>query len=121
MTPFDYAGLKGSVDELLAEFGQSCQVRRIGAPVTIDPVNETVTGAALQVFPVVGVVVDYEEKLVDGETIMRGDRQAYVQASVQPARGDLFVDAGGTQWAIVDVRAINPAGLAVVSILQLRR
>lgn len=121
MATFDYAGLRDTVDALLAEFGQDCQVRRAGAPVTVDPVNGTVTGGAAQVFPVIGVVVDYEEKMVDGKTIMRGDRQAYVQASVQPVRGDTFVEANGVQWAVVDVNPVNPAGLAVVNALQLRR
>ena len=46
MATFDYAGLRDTVDALLAEFGQDCQVRRAGAPVTVDPVNGTVTGGA---------------------------------------------------------------------------
>ena len=49
MATFDYAGLRDTVDALLAEFGQDCQVRRTGAPVTVDPVNGTVTGGAAQV------------------------------------------------------------------------
>ena len=121
MATFNYAGLRDTVDALLAEFGQDCQVRRAGAPVTVDPVNGTVTGGAAQVFPVVGVVVDYEEKMVDGETIMRGDRQAYVQASVQPVRGDTFVEANGTAWAVVDFDSVDPSGTPVVFSLQLRR
>jgi len=121
MATFDYAGLKDTVDALLAEFGQDCELRRAGAPVTVDPVNGTVTGGAPQVFEVIGVVVDYEEKLVDGETIMRGDRQAYVQASVQPKQGDVFAEASGVTWAVVDVNSVNPAGTAVVHALQLRR
>ena len=121
MATFDYAGLKDTVDALLTEFGQDCELRRAGAPVTVDPVNGTVTGGAPQVFEVIGVVVDYEEKLVDGETIMRGDRQAYIQANQEPKQADTFAEANGVVWAIVDVNPVNPAGLAVVYALQLRR
>lgn len=121
MATFDYAGLRVTVDALLAEFGQSCEVRRVGTPVTIDQVDGTVTGGTTQVFPVIGVVVDYEEKMVDGEVIVRGDRQAYVQASVQPKQGDTFAEASGATWAIVNVNSVNPAGTAVVHALQLRR
>lgn len=118
---FDYAALRVEVDKLLAEFGQQCQLRRAGAPVTVDPVAGTVSGAAEQSFDVVGVVVDYDEKLVDGATIMRGDRLVYVQAVERPRQGDTFVEASGVQWSVVDFSAVDPAGVPVLFSLQVRR
>lgn len=121
MATFDYAGLKATVDELLAEFGQDCILRRTGAPVVVDPVEGTVTGGAPQDFPVVGVVTDYEDKMIDGEVILRGDRIVYVQATERPQRGDTFVEADGTTWAVMDFDSVDPAGIPVVFSLQLRR
>jgi len=118
---FDYAALKLEVDAILAEFGQDCQLRRGSGAPTVDPVAGTVTSGAAQVFPVVGVVVDYSEKLVDGETIKRGDRLVYIQATERPRVGDTFVEASGVQWHVVDFDAVDPAGVAVVFSLQVRR
>ncbi|URA07139.1 virion structural protein [Xanthomonas phage Mallos] len=119
MATFDYAGLKLEVDELLAEFGTDCQIKR-ELPGTVDPVTGVPSGGNEQVTNVLGVLVSYEEKLVDGETIMRGDRQALVQATVEPLFGDTFVELGGS-WSVVNVQAVNPAGVALVYILQVRR
>lgn len=122
MATFDYVGLKADVDALLAEFGQACELRRKGGPVSVDPVAGTVTGgSADQVFPVVGVVTDYNDRLIDGEVIMRGDRIVYIQATERPQRGDTFVEADGKTWAVVDYDAVDPAGTPVVFSLQLRR
>ncbi|URA07001.1 virion structural protein [Xanthomonas phage Elanor] len=121
MASFDYASLKADVDELLAEFGQDCMLRRLGAPVVVDPVEGTVTGGAPLEFPVIGVVTDYADKLVDGETIRRGDRLVYIQATERPQIGDVFVEANGTTWSVVDYDAVDPAGTPVLFSLQLRR
>lgn len=121
MATFDYEGLRADVDALLAEFGQDCVLRRQGAPVVVDPVEGTVTGGAPEEFEVTGVVTDYEDKLVDGETIKRGDRLVYVQALERPRIGDTFVEQDGTEWAVVDFDAVDPAGVAVVYSMQLRR
>lgn len=121
MATFDYIGLKADVDAPLAEFGQSCELRRKGSPVTVDPVAGTVTGGPDQVFPVVGVITDYTDKQIDGEVILRGDRIVYIQATERPMRGDTFVEANGTAWAVVDFDSVDPAGTPVVFSLQLRR
>lgn len=123
MAAFDYAGLKVVVDELLAEFGQVCEIRKPGAPVTVNPVEGTVTSGATESHLVVGCVVDFTEKLVESgaQDIIRGDRQAYIQANVEPEIGDLFVEANGTQWVVIDIRPVNPAGVSVVCALHLRR
>lgn len=117
---FDYVALRAEVDPILAEFGRACELRR-GAASAVDPVSGTVTPGTPQVFHVVGVVVDYNDKLVDGETIKRGDRLVYVQAVERPKIGDTFVEANGTQWSVVDFDAVDPAGIAVLFSLQVRR
>lgn len=119
MATFDYAGLKEDVDQLLAEFGDTCQIVKTTNPV-VDPVTGEPSGGGTTSTDVLGVLVSYEEKLVDGETIMRGDRQAIVQAEVEPVFGDVFVELGGS-WSVVNVEAVKPASLAVVYILQVRR
>lgn len=118
---FDYAALRAEVDPILAEFGQPCELRRGSGTSTVDPVSGTVTPGAPLVFNVVGVVVDYNDKLVDGETIKRGDRLVYIQAVERPKVGDTFVEANGTQWSVVDFDAVGPAGVAVLFSLQVRR
>ncbi|UGL62839.1 virion structural protein [Xanthomonas phage MET13-T1] len=122
MATFDYQGMKDDVDALLAEFGQSCRLRRPGGPVVVDPVDGTVTpGSGPTDFPVVGVITDYSDKQVDGENIRRGDRLVYIQAVERPKQGDVFLEESGTQWAIVDFDSVDPAGLALLFALQLRR
>ncbi|USN14405.1 hypothetical protein DONNERLITTCHEN_00040 [Janthinobacterium phage vB_JliS-Donnerlittchen] len=121
MATFDYAALKANVDELLAEFGQQCLLRRKQSPVTVDPVAGTVTGSGAQQFDVLGVVTDYSERVVDEQTIKRGDRLVYIQATERPAIGDTFVEASGKVWAVVDFDAVDPAGTALLYSLQVRR
>lgn len=121
MATFDYIGLKADVDALLAEFGQDCRLRRLGGPVVVDPVDGTVTGGAPVEYPVVGVITDYSDRMIDGEVIMRGDRIVYIQATVRPQRGDVFIEQDGTEWAVVDFDSVDPAGTPVVFSLQLRR
>ena len=120
MATFDYAGLKAEVDALLVEFGQDCIIRRQSAA-TVDPVTGAVTPGATTNIPVVGCITDYADKLIDGTNIKRGDRLVYIQAVTPPKQGDLFIEANGTQWAMVDFDAVDPAGLALVYALQLRR
>lgn len=119
MATFDYAGLKVDVDGLLAEFGDTLQLVKETAA-TVDPVTGEPSGGGSVSTDVLGVLVDYEDKVVDGETIMRGDRQALVQATVEPAFGDTLVEHGVT-WSVVNVESIKPASLALVYILQVRR
>ncbi|ATS92243.1 head closure Hc1 [Xanthomonas phage Bosa] len=122
MATFDYADLKTEVDELLAEFGQSCILRRPGGPVVVDPVEGTVTpGSGPVDFPVLGVITDYSDRQIDGDNIRRGDRLMYIQGNERPEQGDVFLEANGTQWAIIDFDSVDPAGLALVFALQLRR
>lgn len=121
MATFDYVGLKDEVDALLAEFGQDCILRRTSGPVIVDPVNGTVTGSGCTELTVVGVITDYEDKMIDGEAILRGDRLMYIQATMRPQRGDTVLEANGTEWAVVDFGSVDPAGTPVVFSLQLRR
>jgi hypothetical protein len=120
MATFDYAGLKVDVDELLEEFGTTHRLISSTAVVS-DPVNGTVVPGGTTTTDVLAVIVDYEDKLVDGTTIRRGDRQALVQAVVEPKQGDTFREPGGRVWSVEDVDAVNPAGLALLYTLQLRR
>lgn len=121
MATFDYVALKADVDAILAEFGQGCALRRTGAPVVVDPVEGTVSGAAPVEYDVIGVIVDYEDKVVDGNTILRGDRLVYIEATTRPQAGDVFVEANGTEWSVVDYDSVDPAGTPVVFALQVRR
>ena len=120
MATFDYAGLKEEVDAILAEFGQDCIIHRATAPV-VDPVSGEVTPGGSQDIPVIGVITDYADKLIDGTNIKRGDRLVYIRAVTEPKQGDVFILASGQQWAMVDFDAVDPAGLALVYALQLRR
>lgn len=118
---FDYAGLRDDVDALLAEFGVTCQLVLPSGPVVVDPVEGTVDGGAPASHDVLGLTADYDVRLVDGETVRRGDRLAYVQAKVEPVIGATFVDPAGVSWSVVDFNSISPTGVALIYSLQLRR
>lgn len=121
MAAFDYQGLRGEVRAILAEFGATCTVSQTPAPV-VDAVAGTVSGAPV-VTQLLAAVVAYDEKMVDGSTVRRGDRQAVCEApeGVELTRGGTLTDRQGRVWNVVDCEAVDPADVTVVYILQLRR
>lgn len=115
--PFDYADAVATAIELIADFGQTGAIRR-----TVnsgDPWNPTQTDTD---YTVTLVVIDYENKDVDGTLIRQTDRHVLVSPdglTVEPTTADSVVVDGAT-LAIINVKPLNPAGTLVMYDLQCR-
>lgn len=120
MSGFDYARAKATADRLLARFGQAGSIRRI--PVTGSAHNPTKGTPANHAVNL--VVIDYQQREIDGTRVLASDRRAYVSAAgltIQPETSDLLVDAAGAPYKIVAISPLNPAGTTVLYEMQVRR
>lgn len=116
---FDYDDIAATASELLAEFGQDVTLTR-GTAGTYNPAtgkatvsDTTATGK--------GVVLDYNQRDIDGTLIRQGDQRVYlsVDIGVTPQTGDSLT-LGGKEWAVITSRTLAPAGTAVIHDVQIR-
>lgn len=116
MATFDYAEIQAVAHELIEEFGQEGTVKRITPP---DPVlggdgTETVYPATL-------VPMTYDQRYINGTTILTTDRQIYISSvglAVVPQVGDI-VSAGGVEYHVINADPNNYDGIVnVVHIVQ---
>lgn len=115
----DYAEDRSDADELIDEFGQDGLLRR---RVTTGPVYDPAEAAPVD-HPAVFVVLDYEDREVDGARILATDKRVLIAAgglAVEPKTSDRLI-IGGTSHAIIQVKPFSPAGIIVVYELQARR
>ena len=111
-----YARLQATAQRLISKYGQSGSVTRVSPP---DPINggdgsETTYAAKL-------VPMTYEQRYVDGTTILANDRQIYISSvglAVVPQVGDV-VTAGDVRFHVVAADTNNYDGVTnVVFIVQ---
>ncbi len=105
-----YARLASTADKLLKKFGAPASIQRIG-PSTYDPdqsSSEPLPPAAENIF---ACVFDYDERVIDGSLIQRGDKQAFVSAInlKEPSTTDKFIWNGET-YTIIKHKELAPAG-----------
>lgn len=105
-----YARLQQVADRLIKKFGQQGTVTRmVQSGPAYDPVLTPTD------YPCRLVVMEYEDRAVDGTLIRRTDKLIYVATqglSITLDRADT-ISAGGQTFAVENVRQINPAGLVV--------
>lgn len=115
--------LASGVVEVLAEIGKSITLRKIN-PGTYDPATGGTTGASTADTTCRAVALNYSDKLVNGTTIIAGDRQCYISAAslgaVVPAVGDLVILADGT-FIVLDPGRVELQDTSVVWKCQIRR
>ena len=117
MTGFNYPATAATATRLLERFGAAATLKRTAtgaydpslgyAPVTV---TQHATTAAVFAYP---------QGYIDGTNILQGDQQAFMVPAVEPVQGDALVWMG-KDWAIVAVKPVAPAGLAVIYEAQLR-
>ncbi len=110
MATFNYAEMQAVADELITEFGRQGTVTRVvqSGP-TYDPVLTPTD------YPCQLVVMEYEDRAVDGTLILRTDKLIYIATQgleITLDRADT-INAGGQTFSIENVKQINPAGLVV--------
>ncbi|RWX78266.1 hypothetical protein EPK99_06435 [Neorhizobium lilium] len=116
MATFDYAEMQAVADELITEFGQA------GTITTLAPPNEIEGGDPVEVsYPATLVTMAYDQRYINGSTILAGDVQIYISAvglAIEPLVG-MQVTAGGKTYHVMAGDPNNYDGLTnVVFIVQ---
>lgn len=111
--------------EMIAEAG--CPVELVRYETERDPTMPwRAAGARETVQETSAVFVSYDERYVDGTVIQSGDRKAYVPAAglAKPPALNAFLRLGGVQgsrWKVVHVAPLDPGGVPILYVLQVRR
>lgn len=114
---FDYDRTAATASRLLQRFGAVATFQR-RADAAYDPATGTTAPAVTDV-STVAVVVDYDQRSIDGTLIRQGDRRGYLDCAQAPRQGDALLWQGAT-LTVVAVRPLAPAGRAVLFEAQLR-
>lgn len=96
--------------KLLSKFGdpQYITIQRVENRV-FDGTLGTWTGGTEVTIPVLGVVLNVSEGLIDGERIQLGDKRVLMDNAVQPLMDDTIV-FGGVEYRVVALGGFNHAG-----------
>ena len=117
---FDYAEIAAEALELLTEFGQS--ITRTSYTVgTYDPAtgaNAVTTAITTRI----GAIFDFGagKTLERGSLIQIGDKRLLLDATAAISQQDHFT-IGGIEYVVVSIGEINPAGVAVMYDIHLRK
>lgn len=116
---FDYAATARDAAELLAEFGAPVTLTRI-TPGVYDPATGTVVNAGVT-HTASGVKLSYEQRHIDGTSILQGDQRVYLDPliAVAPQAGDTMT-VGTEVFTVVASRPLAPAGIVVLHDIQIR-
>lgn len=102
-TKFNYAKSQNTADKLIKKFGGRGAIQQY---------------PSYTEYPVDLVVLDYEDRLVDGTRIKSTDKQIFVSVkglAITIALEDRIKDAGGTVYEIVPpLKPLDPSGAKVV-------
>ncbi|KGQ19930.1 Phage protein [Lysobacter dokdonensis DS-58] len=114
---FDYSRTSATALGLLQRFGAAATLKRKTAG-SYDPSTgtsaETVTSLATT-----ACVFDYPQSYVDGTLILAGDKRAYLSSEQEPKQGDVLT-WNAVDQTVIAVKAVAPAGVAVMYEAQLR-
>jgi hypothetical protein len=111
-----FARLQATAQRLIAKYGQQGTVKRITPP---DPI---LGGDGTEAnYPATLVPMTYDQRYVNGTTILTTDRQIYISSvgiAVVPQVGDI-VSAGGVEYHVINADPNNYDGITnVVFIVQ---
>lgn len=111
-----YTRLQATAQRLITKYGQTGTVKRVTPPDPILGGDGTVTP-----YPAKLVPMTYDQRYVDGTTILANDRQVYISSvglAIVPQVGDI-VSAGGMDYHVVNADPNNYDGVTnVVFIVQ---
>lgn len=122
MSKFDYSRARATATKLITRFGQDAQllVPSVASGNPWDPVP-----AAPAAYNVTIAITDYSEYDRRGTLIQAGDRRAFMSATGLTVTEEQLTAAklvvNGTTLAVVNALPLNPAGVAVMYELQVRR
>lgn len=118
-----YPDLRQMAHELLTEFGAAATLINpaTGTGGTYNASTGLFTPTAPTTLSVTAAVFDYDQRYIDGTLIRSGDKRCLVSAigAGTPMQGGTF-QWGGKNYAIISVRPLAPALVAVMWELQVR-
>lgn len=116
---FDYSAAALDASALLAEFGALVTLTRITSGV-YDPDTGTVPQTQTT-YTAPGVKLDYEQRAIDGTTILQGDQRVYLDPLIAaaPQAGDTLT-VGAEVFTVVASRPLAPAGVVVLHDVHVR-
>ena len=117
MSQFNYVGTAATATRLLQRFGAAATLKRQTAG-AYNPTAGTSTPSVAELATTAAVFA-YPQKYVDGTLIRQGDQQAFCAPGVEPKQGDVMAWQG-TDYQVVMVKPVSPAGVAVLFEAQLR-
>ena len=106
-----YTRLQATAQRLITKYGQSGTVKRGMPPDPILGGDGTVTP-----YPANLVPMTYDQRYIDGTTILANDRQIYISSvglAIVPQVGDI-VSAGGIDYHVVNADTNNYDGVTIV-------
>lgn len=118
-----YDRARATASRLLQSYGSLVSLRRRDPAAAYDPATGSVTSDPGTIYSGYAVVADYPAKMIDGSSVLAGDKRVTLQASstmVDPVPGD-FVAIGALEYRVVGVSNMAPAGTTIIYTLQVRR
>jgi hypothetical protein len=100
MATFDYSEMQAVAEELIVEFGSAGKIIGMSPPDPIEGGDPIPVEHDCRV-----VIMAYDQRYVNGTTILAGDVQLYISAiglTVEPEVG-MVVQAGGKSYLIVNM------------------
>jgi hypothetical protein len=116
----NYLSLTAQVLKLISSYGLAMTIRQAGAG-AFDPTTGAAQGGSLDT-PCLGLLSDYSLAMVDGTSVLSGDRRVYVAASglpVTPKAGDQLL-VGSEVFNLVKVDSLGPGGVNLLYDIQAR-
>ena len=111
-----YTRLQATAKRLIEKYGQDGAVKRVTPPDPIEGGEGSTIAYTAKLVP-----MTYEQRYVNGTTILANDRQVYISSvglTIVPQVGDI-VSAGGVDYHVVNADANNYDGVMnVVFIVQ---
>ena len=114
-----YTGIAATASKLLTKYGKPITFSRTTAG-TYDPITGATTAGTTATFTPPGIFQTIRADLIDGELIQKGDKMFVIDNSFAPTLTDTVL-IGSENWSIVNIREVEPAGLALVRFIQARR
>lgn len=118
---FDYKKLASTAKRLLgtSSFGVAQTIQRESGGV-FDPVTGTTTGSITKKITTYGLEKAVTTEMIRGGSILVGDKLFVLDSTEEPLLTDKF-KVGDEFWKIVNIRSVNPVGIAISHEIQVRK
>jgi hypothetical protein len=114
-----YTRAVNTASSLLTRFGQVIKIIR-ETDGAIDPVTGAITPGDITEYETYGVVKSIEDSLVDDTRILASDRMVTMESKVQVLQTDKL-SINGEIWNVEEIKESNPAGIAIVYHVRVRK